>query len=67
MSDKIRTDVEELYLQEMVKEDNTFMCLNDEDESIMDDIIDTKSSLFEDINDNNMFNILGGFNDNWLL
>lgn len=67
MADKIRTDVEELYLQEMVKEDNTFMCLNDEDESIMDDIIDTKSSLFEDINDNNMFNILGGFNDNWLL
>lgn len=67
MADKIRTDVEELYLQEMVKEDNTFMCLNDEDESIMDDIIDTKSSLFEDINDNNMFNILGGYNDNWLL
>ena len=67
MGDKIRTSVEEFYLQEMVKEDNAFMCLNGEDESIMDDIIDTKSSLFEDINDNNMFNILGGFNDNWLL
>lgn len=67
MADKIRTDVEELYLQEMVKEDNTFMCLNDEDESIMDDIVDTKSSLFEDMNDNNIFNILGGYNDNWLL
>ena len=67
MSDKIRTSVEELYLQEMVKEDDAFMCLNDEDESIMDDIVDAKSSLFEDINDNNIFNILGGSNDNWLL
>lgn len=67
MGDKIRTSVEEFYLQEMVKEDNAFMCLNGEDESIMDDIIDTKSSLFEDINDNNIFNILSGYNDDWLL
>lgn len=67
MGDKIRTSVEEFYLQEMVKEDNAFMCLNGEDESIMDDIIDTKSSLFEDINDNNIFNILSGYNNDWLL
>lgn len=67
MNDKIRTDVEELYLQEMVEEDNTFMCLNDEDESIMDDMMNIKTSLFDDINDD-ISNTLNGFNANdWLL
>lgn len=67
MNDKIRTDVEELYLQEMVEEDNAFMCLNDEDESIMDDMMNIKTSLFDDINDD-ISNTLNGFNANdWLL
>lgn len=67
MNDKIRTDVEELYLQEMVEEDNAFMCLNDEDESVMDDMMNIKTSLFDDINDD-ISNTLNGFNANaWLL
>ena len=67
MNDKIRTDVEELYLQEMVEEDNAFMCLNDEDESVMDDMMNIKTSLFDDINDG-ISNTLNGFNANdWLL
>lgn len=64
-----RTDVENLFLQEMVEEDRAFLFIGECDGSILDDMIsDTNTGLFDDnpYEDTDINDILNDTEDDWI-
>lgn len=63
----IRTNVENLFLEEMVTEDQEFLLLNDENEFALDDLSSLKTGLFDDIpQEDSVSDILNDIEDDWL-
>lgn len=63
----IRTNVENLFLEEMVTEDQEFLLLNDENEFALDDLSSFKTGLFDDIpQEDSVSDILNDIEDDWL-
>lgn len=63
----IRTNVENLFLEEMVTEDQEFLLLNDENEFALDDLSSLKTGLFDDIpQEDSVSDILNDTEDDWL-